>query len=74
VNLLFLHDVSNFVTTAQGNLGDLLGRGRCTIGDPVGLDYIPKLDDKEPDKGDFWRLQLSVNCNIAGSKYSPVME
>jgi hypothetical protein len=71
VNLRFLHDVSNlnFVTTAQGKLGDLLKRGRCTLGDPVGVDYVPKLDDKQSDKGDFWRVQLSVNCNIAGPRY-----
>jgi hypothetical protein len=70
-NLRFLHDVSNlnFVTTAQGKLGDLLKRGRCTLGDPVTVDYVPKVDEKQPDKGDFWLVELSVNCNVAGPKY-----
>lgn len=70
-NLRFLHDVSNFnfVRTAQGNLGDLLKRGRCNILDPLGVEYVPKLDDKQTDKGDFWRVQVSVNCAIAGPRY-----
>lgn len=68
-NRRFLHDISNlnFVQTAQGKLGDLLKRGRCSLGDPVGVDYVQKLS---PDKdGDFFRLQLSVNCNISGPQY-----
>lgn len=71
VNLRFLHDPTNFnfVTTAQGQLGDLLRRGRCTIGDPVGVDYLPKVDEKQTAKGDLWRVQLSVNCNIVGPRY-----
>lgn len=71
VNLRFLHDPANFnfVTTAQGKLGDLLRRGRCTIGDPVGVDYLPKVDEKQTAKGDLWRVQLSVNCNIPGPRY-----
>lgn len=71
VNLRFLHDPANFnfVTTAQGKLGDLLRRGRCTIGDPVGVDYLLKVDEKQTSKGDLWRVQLSVNCNIPGPRY-----
>jgi hypothetical protein len=68
-NSRFLHDLSNlnFVQTAQGKLGDLLRRGKCSLGDPVGMDYVPKLN---PDKdGDFFRLQLSVNCDIPGPRY-----
>ena len=68
-NRRFLHDLSNvnFVETPQGKLGDLLKRGRCKLGDPVGVDYVRKL---RPDKdGDFFRLQLSVDCNIAGPRY-----
>jgi hypothetical protein len=68
-NRRFLHDLSNlnFVQTDQGKLGDLLKRGRCTLGDPVGVDYVQKLS---PDKdGDFFRLQLSVNCDIPGPRY-----
>jgi hypothetical protein len=68
-NSRFLHDISNlnFVQTAQGKLGDLLRRGRCVLGDPVGVDYVAKLS---PDKdGDFFRLQLSVNCDIPGPRY-----
>lgn len=70
-NLPFLHDPSNynFVATAQGKLGDLLRRGRCAIVEPVGVDYLPKLTDKLDEKGDFWRIQLSVNCNIPGPRY-----
>lgn len=70
-NRRFLHDLSNFnfVQTAQGALGDLLKRGRCTLGDPVGVDYVPNLDNKRSEKSDFWRVQLSVNCNIPGPKY-----
>jgi hypothetical protein len=71
VNLRFLHDPANFnfVATAQGKLGDLLKRGRCNIGDPVGVDYVPRLDEKQADKGNLWRVQLSVNCDIAGPRY-----
>lgn len=68
-NLRFLHDLSNlnFVKTPQGQLGDLLRRGKCSPRDPVGVDYVPKLN---PDKdGDFFRLQLSVNCDIPGPRY-----
>jgi hypothetical protein len=70
-NLRFLHDPANFnfVTTAQGKLGDLLRRGRCAIGDPVGVDYLPKVDEKQTEKGDLWRVQISVNCNISGPRY-----
>ena len=65
-NYRFLHDVSNlsFVQTSQGKLGDLLKRGRCTLGDPVGVDYV---DSNQ--QGDFFRLQLSVDCDIPGPKY-----
>jgi hypothetical protein len=68
-NRRFLHDLSNFnfVETAQGKLGDLLRRGRCSLGDPVGLDYVPKLSAEKD--GDFFRLQLSVNCDIPGPRY-----
>ncbi len=71
VNLRFLHHPGNFnfVTTAQGKLGDLLKRGRCTIGDRVGVDYLPKLDEKQTAKGDLWRVQLSVNCDSPGPRY-----
>ncbi|MGY8635811.1 nodulate formation efficiency C protein [Bradyrhizobium sp. 14AA] len=67
----FLHDPANFnfVTTAQGKLGDVLRRGRCTIGDPVGVEYLPKVDEKQTAKGDLWRVQLSVDCNIPGPRY-----
>ncbi|WP_377830869.1 nodulate formation efficiency C protein (plasmid) [Bradyrhizobium lupini] len=70
LNLRFLHDAANynFVTTAQGKLGDVLRRGRCTIGDPVAVDYLPKVDEKQT-KGDLWRVQLSVNCNVPGPRY-----
>ncbi|MCK1541844.1 nodulate formation efficiency C protein [Bradyrhizobium sp. 179] len=71
VNLRFLHDPANFnfVTTGRGKLGDLLKRGRCTIGDPIGVDYLPRVDEKQTAKGDLWRVQLSVNCDIAGPRY-----
>ena len=68
-NRRFLHDLANFnfVDTPQGKLGDLLKKGRCKLGDPVGVDYVQKLS---PDKdGDFFRLQLSVDCNIPGPRY-----
>ena len=70
-NVHFLHELSNFnfLATPQGPLGDLLKRGRCVIVDPVGLDYVPALDEKQPNKKAFWRLQLSVNCDISGPKY-----
>ena len=68
-NVAFLHDASNydFVATAQGGLGDLLKKGRCTIGNPVSLDYVV-LPEKMA-KDDLWRLQLSVNCDITGPSY-----
>jgi hypothetical protein len=70
-NRRFLHDVTNFnfVETAQGKLGDLLRRGKCGVGDPVGLDYLDKWGSDHPEQGDFWRLQLSVNCDVAGPQY-----
>ncbi|MEH2488622.1 nodulate formation efficiency C protein [Bradyrhizobium sp. AZCC 2230] len=71
-NLGFLHDLSNFnfVVTAQGKLGDLLKLGRCAItNDPVAVDYVPKLDEQKPKSGDFWHLQMQVNCDIAGPRY-----
>ncbi|UWU80737.1 nodulate formation efficiency C protein [Bradyrhizobium huanghuaihaiense] len=71
VKLRFLHDPANFnfVRTAQGKLGDLLRRGHCTIGDPVGVDYLPKVDEKQTAKGDLWRVEMSVNCDIPGPRY-----
>ncbi|WP_245326981.1 nodulate formation efficiency C protein [Bradyrhizobium sacchari] len=70
-NLHFLHDPTNFnfVTTPQGQLGDLLRQGRCTIVEPVGVDYLPKRNDKPSEKGDLWRVLLLVNCNIPGPRY-----
>jgi len=67
-NRHFLHDLSNlnFVQTPQGKLGDLLKQGRCALRDPVGVDYVAKLN-KEPN--DFWSLQLSVDCDIPGPGY-----
>jgi hypothetical protein len=70
-NLRFLHDLSNFnfVTTAQGKLGDLLKRGRCTItDDPVNVIYLPP-DTEKPENGDFWHVQLQVNCDVPGPTY-----
>ncbi|MEY9278851.1 nodulate formation efficiency C protein [Bradyrhizobium yuanmingense] len=60
VNLRFLHDQANFnfVTTAQGKLGNLLGHGRCTIVEPVFVDYFPKVDENQTTKGDLWRVLL----------------
>ncbi|MCP1850132.1 MULTISPECIES: nodulate formation efficiency C protein [unclassified Bradyrhizobium] len=71
VNLRFLHDPANFnfVTTPQGKLGDLLRHGRCTIVEPVGVDYLPKVDETRIAKGDLWRVLLLVNCNIPGPDY-----
>ncbi|WP_370156457.1 nodulate formation efficiency C protein [Bradyrhizobium ottawaense] len=70
-NLRFLHDPTNFnfVTTPQGRLGDLLEQGRCTIIEPVGVDYLPKRNDKPNEKGDLWRILLLVNCDIQGPRY-----
>lgn len=71
-NVRFLHDLSNFnfVVTAKGKLGDLLRLGRCTItDDPVSVSYVPKVDDKQPGNGDYWHVQLQVNCDISGPKY-----
>jgi hypothetical protein len=75
-NLRFLHDLSNFnfVTTAQGKLGDLLKRGRCAItNDPVDVTYLPP-NFKAPENGDFWHVQLQVNCDILGPPISPEEE
>ncbi|WP_035688113.1 hypothetical protein, partial [Bradyrhizobium sp. Cp5.3] len=71
VNRRFLHDPAsfNFVTTAQGKLGDLLRRGRCNIGEPVGVHYSPKADEQQTAKGALWRVELSVDCNIPGPSY-----
>jgi hypothetical protein len=67
-NVTFLRDTSNydFVTTAQGGLGDLLKKGRCTIGDSVSLDSVVL---PQASKDDLWRLQLSVDCKITGPSY-----
>ncbi|MCP3460348.1 nodulate formation efficiency C protein [Bradyrhizobium sp. CCGUVB23] len=68
VNRHFLHDPAtfDFVTTAQGKLGDLLRRGRCIIGEPVGVHYSPKVEEQQAAKGDLWRVELSVGCNLPG--------
>jgi hypothetical protein len=68
-NLAFLRDASNydFVVTAQGGLGDLLKKGRCSIGNPVSLDYV--VLPEKMSKDDLWRLQLSVDCDIKGPSY-----
>ncbi|SDJ12921.1 hypothetical protein SAMN05216338_104049 [Bradyrhizobium sp. Rc2d] len=70
-NLRFLHDPANFnfVTTKQGQLGNLLRQGRCTIVEPVGVDYLPKQNDKPTEKGDLWRVLLLVNCDIPGPRF-----
>lgn len=71
VNVGFLHDLSNFdfVATAQGKLGDVLKRGRCTVtDDPVHVSYVPS-NFKQPELGDYWRIQLQVNCDIPGPTY-----
>ncbi|WP_245453965.1 nodulate formation efficiency C protein [Bradyrhizobium sp. AC87j1] len=67
-NRRFLHDPANFnfVTTAQGKLGDLLRHGRCTIGEPVGVHYSPKIDEQQTAEGGVWRVELSVGCNVPG--------
>ncbi|MCP1838185.1 hypothetical protein ACVIHI_000446 [Bradyrhizobium sp. USDA 4524] len=70
-NLRFLHDPVNFnfVTTAQGKLGNLLRHGRCHIIEPVAVDYVAKPKDKPTKKGDLWRVLLLVNCKIPGPHY-----
>ncbi|KRR10526.1 hypothetical protein CQ12_40680 [Bradyrhizobium jicamae] len=71
-NRRFLYDLGNFnfVTTAQGKLGDLLRRGRCIIGDPVKVHYSPTVDEQQTAKGGLWRVQLSVDdCDIQGRSY-----
>jgi hypothetical protein len=70
-NLGFLHDLSNFnfVKTTQGKLGDLLKLGRCAItNDPIHVTYAPP-DSEVPKNGDFWHVQLQVNCDIPGPTY-----
>lgn len=64
----FLRDPAsfNFVTTPQGKLGDLLRRGRCYIGEPVGMRYLPKVDEQQTAKGALWRVELPVDCNTPG--------
>lgn len=52
--------------TAQGKLGDLLRRGRCTVGEPVGVHYSPKIDEQQTAEGGVWRVELSVGCNVPG--------
>ncbi|WP_245570231.1 MULTISPECIES: nodulate formation efficiency C protein [Bradyrhizobium] len=70
-NLRFLHDPANFnfVTTAQGQLGNLLRQGRCTIVEPVGVDYLPRPNEKPTEKGGLWRVLILVNCNIPGPRF-----
>ncbi|MGY3538326.1 hypothetical protein ACVIIY_002546 [Bradyrhizobium sp. USDA 4515] len=70
-NLRFLHNPVNFnfVTTAQGKLGDLLRHGRCHIIEPVIVDYVRAANDKPTEKEDRWRVLLLVNCNIPGPRY-----
>ncbi|WP_246510281.1 nodulate formation efficiency C protein [Bradyrhizobium glycinis] len=70
-NIRFLHDPVNFnfVTTMQGQLGTLLRKGRCTIVEPVGVDYLPKPNDESTEKGGVWRVLLLVNCDIPGPRF-----
>ncbi|MCP3460397.1 nodulate formation efficiency C protein [Bradyrhizobium sp. CCGUVB23] len=71
----FLHDPANFnfVTTAQGRLGDLLRRSRCTVGDGANVHYLPTVDEQQTVqtvKDGLWRVQLSVDCDGQGAGYS----
>jgi hypothetical protein len=70
-NKRFLHDPSNvnFVSTPEGTLGRLLIRGGCSLGDPVAVEYADTWGRDAPVKGDFWRLQLSVDCTTPGPSY-----
>ncbi|MHC2440128.1 nodulate formation efficiency C protein [Bradyrhizobium sp. USDA 4451] len=70
-NLGFLHNPVNFnfVTTAQGKLGNLLRHGRCHIIEPVVVDYVTAATDKPTEKAHRWRVLLLVNCNIPGPRY-----
>ncbi|WP_146101404.1 hypothetical protein [Bradyrhizobium sp. AC87j1] len=66
----------NFVTTAQGKLGDLLRRGRGTIGEPVGVHYSPKVDEQQAAEGDlarraFGRLAIFPDLAILPATESP---
>ncbi|WP_247365871.1 nodulate formation efficiency C protein [Bradyrhizobium sp. 156] len=67
----FLRDPAsfNFVTTPQGKLGDLLRRGRCYIGEPVGMRYLSKVDEQQTGKGVLWRVELPVDCNTPGPSH-----
>jgi hypothetical protein len=40
----FLHDLMNlnFVDTPQGKLGNLLAKNKCSLGDPVFVQYTEK--------------------------------
>ncbi len=70
-NVSFLRDLSlfNSLETAQGKLGDVLKRGRCTItNDPVHVGSAPLNFDK-PELGDYWHIQLHVDCDIPGPTY-----
>jgi hypothetical protein len=68
-DVAFLRDTSNydFVITGQGPLGDLLNKGRCTIGNPVFLDYV--VLPEKTSRDDLWRLQFPVDCKITGPSY-----
>jgi hypothetical protein len=70
-NKRFLHDLSNlnFVDTRQGRLGDLLAKGGCSLRDPVFVQYTGTLGRDTPKKGDFWHIQLSVDCKTVGPRY-----
>ncbi|NOJ46053.1 nodulate formation efficiency C protein [Bradyrhizobium sp. WSM 1744] len=71
VNVRFMRDLSNFnfVTTAQGKLGEVLRRGRCSVtNDPVHVTYVPS-NFKQPELGDYWHIQLQVDCDIPGPTY-----
>jgi len=71
VNIGFLHDLSNFnfVTTAQGKLGDVLRRGRCTVThDPIQVSYMPS-KFKQAELGDYWHVELQVDCDTSGPSH-----
>ena len=70
-NLRFLHDLTNlnFVATPQGMLGNLLAKGKCSLGDPVSVAYVVPPRNKTTSEENFWRVQLSVDCKIRGPRY-----
>jgi len=46
-----------------------LAKGKCSLGDPVSVEYTDTWGRDNPEQGEFWHLRPSVDCKISGPRY-----